>query len=77
MGANVGHGCSKIKTILSSISNNCDGRLARQMLHKPEASGRLVNWSVELSEFDINYQPRTTIKDQALADFIVKCTEAN
>ncbi|KAK2999168.1 hypothetical protein RJ639_022612 [Escallonia herrerae] len=46
----------------------------RKVLLSPEASGRLVNWSVELGEFDIKYKPRTTIKAQALADFIVECT---
>ncbi|KAK3009069.1 hypothetical protein RJ639_015084 [Escallonia herrerae] len=46
----------------------------RKVLLSPEASGRLVNWSVELGEFDLQYKPRTAIKAQALADFIVKCT---
>ncbi|KAK3039298.1 hypothetical protein RJ639_026682 [Escallonia herrerae] len=46
----------------------------RKVLLSPEASGRLVNWSVELGEFDIEYKPRTMIKAQALADFIVECT---
>ncbi|KAK2999126.1 hypothetical protein RJ639_022920 [Escallonia herrerae] len=46
----------------------------RQILHKPDLSGRLVPWSVELGEFDIQYRPRLSIKGQALADFIVKCT---
>ncbi|KAK3000909.1 hypothetical protein RJ639_021378 [Escallonia herrerae] len=46
----------------------------RKVLLSTEASGRLVNWSVELGEFDIEYKPRTTIKAQALADFIVECT---
>ncbi|KAK3010023.1 hypothetical protein RJ639_010986 [Escallonia herrerae] len=46
----------------------------RKVLLRAEASGRLVNWSVELGEFDIEYKPHTTIKVQALADFIVKCT---
>ncbi|PON60684.1 Ribonuclease H [Parasponia andersonii] len=30
--------------------------------------------SVELSQFDINFQPRTTIKGQALTDFIAEFT---
>ncbi|KAK3035677.1 hypothetical protein RJ639_032549 [Escallonia herrerae] len=45
-----------------------------KVLQNPDASGRLVNWSVELDEFDIKYQPRTAIKAQALSDFVVECT---
>ena len=37
-----------------------------------EAAGRLVLWAIELSEFDVQYQPKTTIKAQALVDFIAK-----
>ncbi|KAK2997940.1 hypothetical protein RJ639_025715 [Escallonia herrerae] len=46
----------------------------RRILHKPDLSGRLIPWSVELGEFDIHYRPRPSIKRQALADFIVECT---
>ncbi|KAK3024223.1 hypothetical protein RJ639_044692 [Escallonia herrerae] len=45
-----------------------------KVLQNPDASERLVNWLVELGEFDIKYQPRTTIKAQALSDFVVECT---
>ncbi|KAK2999843.1 hypothetical protein RJ639_023861 [Escallonia herrerae] len=41
----------------------------RRILHKPDLSGRLVPWSIELGEFDIHYRPRPSIKGQALADF--------
>ncbi|XP_052289889.1 uncharacterized protein LOC127899803 [Citrus sinensis] len=43
----------------------------RQTLQKSDASGRLVQWSVELSEFDLSYRPRGAIKVQALAEFMV------
>ncbi|KAL0413611.1 UNVERIFIED_CONTAM: Ribonuclease HI [Sesamum radiatum] len=36
------------------------------------ASGRLVKWAVELREYDIEYQSRTTVKAQVLADFVVE-----
>ncbi|KAL2248431.1 UNVERIFIED_CONTAM: Retrovirus-related Pol polyprotein from transposon opus [Sesamum indicum] len=34
------------------------------VLARPEASGRLVKWAVELGEFDIEYQARTALKGQ-------------
>ncbi|KAL0449260.1 UNVERIFIED_CONTAM: hypothetical protein Slati_1482400 [Sesamum latifolium] len=46
----------------------------KQVLGKPETSGQLVKWAIELSEYDISYLPRTTIKAQALADFVSKMT---
>uniref|UniRef100_A0A2N9HQ03 Uncharacterized protein n=1 Tax=Fagus sylvatica TaxID=28930 RepID=A0A2N9HQ03_FAGSY len=46
----------------------------RKAMNKPDAAGRLIQWSIELSEFDIDYRPRTAIKAQALADFIVEFT---
>ena len=48
----------------------------KQVLHKPEVSGRLMKWAIELSEFDIRYKPKTTIKGQVLADFIMEFTLA-
>ena len=45
-----------------------------QILHKPETFGRLVKWAIELSEFDIRHKPRTAIKGQILAYFIMEFT---
>ena len=36
--------------------------LMKQILHKPETSGRLIKWAIELSEFDIRYKPRKAVK---------------
>ncbi|XP_063942623.1 uncharacterized protein LOC108203423 [Daucus carota subsp. sativus] len=44
----------------------------RQIMHKPEATGRLMKWAVELGQFDLEYKPRATIKGQALADFLLE-----
>ncbi|XP_077226324.1 uncharacterized protein LOC143859528 [Tasmannia lanceolata] len=46
----------------------------KQVLHRPDTSGRLVKWAVELSEFDIQYLRRQAIKAQVLADFVAECT---
>lgn len=33
----------------------------------------MIKWAIELGEFDIKFHPRTAIKAQALANFIIKC----
>ncbi|XP_074337441.1 uncharacterized protein LOC141674630 [Apium graveolens] len=43
-------------------------------MHKPDATGRLVNWAIKLSQFNHKFVPRTTIKAQALAEFVMECT---
>ena len=46
----------------------------KKAMNKLEAAGRLIQWAVELSEFDIRYQPRHAIKAQALENFIAEFT---
>lgn len=43
----------------------------KKILQKPVTSGRIMNWVVELSEFDIEYLPRITIKGQVLENFVI------
>ncbi|GJY01098.1 reverse transcriptase domain-containing protein [Tanacetum coccineum] len=45
------------------------------MLSNPEVAGRLLKWRFELEEHDIHYRPRTPIKGQILANFIVEHPE--
>nr|GEW10594.1 reverse transcriptase domain-containing protein [Tanacetum cinerariifolium] len=47
----------------------------KQLLSNPEVTGRLLKWRFELGEHDIQYRPRTSVKGQILADFIVKRPE--
>ena len=48
----------------------------KQVLHRPETSGRLMKWAIELSEFDIRYKLKTAIKGQVLVDFVMEFTSA-
>ena len=49
----------------------------KKAMNKLEAAGRLIQWAVELSEFDIKYLSRHAIKTQALADFIAEFTPSH
>ena len=49
----------------------------RKSVNRPKATGRMVQWAIKLSQFNIEYQPRTAIKAQALADFIIEFTFTN
>nr|CAN67487.1 hypothetical protein VITISV_044189 [Vitis vinifera] len=41
----------------------------RNILHKPDLTGRMLQWAIELSEFGIEFQPRLSMKGQVMADF--------
>jgi hypothetical protein len=42
-----------------------------ELFRNPEASVRIAKWAAKLSGYHITFKPRTTIKSQVLADFIV------
>ena len=44
----------------------------KKAVNKLEAAGWLIQWAIELSEFDVRYQPRNAIKAQVLVDFIAE-----
>ncbi|XP_025625411.1 uncharacterized protein [Arachis hypogaea] len=46
----------------------------RQVLQKPDLAGRMMTWSIELSQYDIRYEPRQATKAQAMANFLVEVT---
>ena len=56
------------------VINVMTDHLLKKAMNKLEAVGRLIQWAVKLSEFDIKYQLRNAIKAQALADFIAEFT---
>ncbi|XP_074362426.1 uncharacterized protein LOC141702698 [Apium graveolens] len=45
----------------------------KRILHKPDITGRLAAWTIELTQFYIEYKPRTAIKAQVLSDFVAEC----
>ena len=42
------------------------------ILHKPDLTGRMLQWAIELSEFGIEFQPRLSMKCQVMADFVLE-----
>jgi len=47
------------------------------ILRNKDANGRIVKWVMELCPFSMDFQSRTTVKSQALADFIAEWTDLN
>jgi hypothetical protein len=46
-----------------------------EVIQNWDATGRIAKWALELMGEGITYTPQTTIKSQALADFIAEWTE--
>ncbi|XP_072052151.1 uncharacterized protein [Arachis hypogaea] len=38
----------------------------KKVLQKPDLASRMMSWSIELSQFDIRYEPRSTIKVEVM-----------
>ncbi|XP_022003374.1 uncharacterized protein LOC110900820 [Helianthus annuus] len=47
----------------------------QKILRRPELSGRLAKWAVELGEHSLEFKPRTAMKGQILADFLAEVPE--
>jgi ribonuclease HI len=45
-----------------------------ELFRNPKASVQIAKWAAELSGYHITFEPRTTIKSQVLADFVVDWT---
>ncbi|KAI5334639.1 hypothetical protein L3X38_024772 [Prunus dulcis] len=50
--------------------------LLRWILHSPDASQQLMKWAINLSQYDLLYRPKTTIKAQDLAHFVSEFTSS-
>jgi hypothetical protein len=47
--------------------------LLGDILCNQDATGRISKWAVELGALNIDFKPRTSIKSQALVDFMAEC----
>ena len=46
--------------------------LLRSTIHKPDLSGRMARWAIELRKFSIQYKPRLDKNGQVLIDFLTE-----
>jgi hypothetical protein len=46
----------------------------QRILRNPDATGRIVEWALELSSFDLKFESTATIQSRALAEFIAEWT---
>ena len=44
----------------------------QSLLKRSDFTGRIAKWGTRLSSFDIRYRPRSSMKDQVLADFVAE-----
>nr|GEV57337.1 reverse transcriptase domain-containing protein [Tanacetum cinerariifolium] len=49
----------------------------KQIMSRPDVVGLLQKWSIMLGELNITYRPRTSIKGQILADFLIEMPNEN
>ena len=47
----------------------------RNILHKPNLTRRMLQWAIELNEYEIEYQPRLSMKGQVMTDFVVEYSQ--
>jgi uncharacterized membrane protein (GlpM family) len=66
--------CSKLQHYL--LSSTCivvfQADAIRHMLQQPILSGRIGKWAYALIEYDLAYESLKSMKDQVVADFIVR-----
>nr|GEZ24283.1 reverse transcriptase domain-containing protein [Tanacetum cinerariifolium] len=46
--------------------------MEKLVMTRPDVAGRLQKWSIMLGEHNITYRPRTSVKGQILADFLIE-----
>ena len=48
--------------------------LLQRILRNPEATGRILEWALELSSFGLKFESTSTIQSRPLAEFIAEWT---
>jgi hypothetical protein len=68
--------------VARKLRDDCEGHRIRVITNQPlsdlfanrEASTRIIKWGAELSEYIVDFERRSVIKLQVLADFVVDWT---
>jgi len=66
--------CNKLRHYLLSAECTviCKDDVVRYMLSMPIMSGRIGNWILALSEFDLRYESAKAVKGQIMANFVTQ-----
>ena len=62
------HGCKEAAAPIMAVNHV---PLSDIMKNK-DTVGRVAKWAIKLLPFELSYKPRTTVKSQAIADFLVE-----
>ena len=46
----------------------------QRILHNPDATGRIMEWALELSSFGLKFESTSTIQSRVLAEFVAEWT---
>lgn len=58
--------------LLGPLNKGTNRKPLEKSFAEADTSRQLINWSIKLNKFDIDYIPRNTVKGQVLANFIVE-----
>nr|CAN61262.1 hypothetical protein VITISV_005781 [Vitis vinifera] len=70
--ANVETRYSKMELTVLALRIVLTDQPLHNILHKPDLTGRMLQWAIELSEYRIKFQPRLSMKGQMMADFVLE-----
>ncbi|GJZ94650.1 hypothetical protein Tco_0666853 [Tanacetum coccineum] len=62
----------RMKELLEALPTVLSDKPIKQILARPEKSGRIAKWAIELGKYEIKFKGRNSVKGQILADFLAE-----